>query len=188
MKRTEIETRLPSVFQRAVEPNTPLTVLLEVMADLITPCEEAYERLDTYLNPYRAPGRFVQMLATWVDLDRFLAGVPSDYEVASGSEFPIVLASLRELIANAAYLSKWRGTAQGLLRFLETATGIPGFRIEEQPIGSDGQPRPFHLSIWAPSEASQRRQLIDRIIVMEKPVYVTYDLSFGSNLSSEVRA
>lgn len=180
MKRTEIEALLPIVFQRAVEPSAPLAGVLEVMADLITPCEEALDRLDDYLDPYRTPDRFVPMLASWVDLDRFLSESPNDY-MAVAPEFPSGSACLRELIANAAYLSKWRGTARGLLRFLETATGVGGFTIDEQPVGTDGQPEPFHLSVHAPVEASPYQKLIDKIVAMEKPVYVTYDLIFDDN-------
>ena len=44
----------------------------------------------------------------------------------------LVLLFLRELIAAAAQLSQWRGTAQGLQRFLETATGIEGFELDEE--------------------------------------------------------
>ncbi len=185
MKQTEIEHLLPEVFRRTIRPGTPLDALLAVMAALHAPSEEVLAALDLYLDPYRAPDDFIPYLARWVDLQRFLAefpesegedegpGVPSSVPFAGG------LGRLRDLIAAAAPLSKWRGTARGLLRFLETATGVQGFEIDEAVPGPDGRPKPFHLRIEAPTEAEPYRVLIRRIIEMEKPAYVTYTLSFG---------
>ena len=82
------------------------------------------------------------------------------------------------MIAASAFLSKWRGTAKGLLCFLETATGCQGFEIDETVRDANGQIKPFHLLIRAPAETARYRVLIERIIEMEKPAYVTYELSF----------
>jgi hypothetical protein len=88
------------------------------------------------------------------------------------------LGRLRELIAQAAFLSQWRGTSRGLLRFLEAATGVQGFAIDEQVPGPDGLPRPFHLRVRAPQTTKPYSVLIERIIEIEKPAYVTYELAF----------
>ena len=90
------------------------------------------------------------------------------------------LGRLRELIAWAAYLSQRRGTRQGLLKFLEVATGIPGFAVDEDVKGADGRTIPFHLRVRAPKAARTHRSLVERIITLEKPAYVTYELDFGS--------
>ena len=128
MKRTEIERLLPQVFQQAITPGSPLAALLDVMVTLQTPAEAVLQKLDMFFDPYQAPDAFVPFLAGWLDLDRFLSGSPErlDDETAV-SLFPTSLAHLRELIAAAAFLSQWRGTAKGLTRFLETATGRFGF-------------------------------------------------------------
>ena len=86
---------------------------------------------------------------------------------------------LRELVAAAAYLSKWRGTMRGLTLFLETATGAPGFEINENVPDSDGSLRPYHIRVRAPEGVVSHRRLIEMIIEQEKPAYVTYDLEFG---------
>jgi hypothetical protein len=83
-------------------------------------------------------------------------------------------------VAAAAYLSQWRGTARGLLRFLETATGLQGFIIEEQVLDPNGRPRPFHIRVIAPAEAAPYQVLLERVIEFEKPAYVTYELVFNS--------
>jgi hypothetical protein len=85
---------------------------------------------------------------------------------------------LRELIAAAAHLSSWRGTAYGLVRFLEIATGAHGFRLEETVVGKNGSPVPFHVRAVAPESATEQRELIERIVKLEKPAYVTWELVF----------
>jgi hypothetical protein len=87
---------------------------------------------------------------------------------------------LRELIANAPLLSKWRGTSYGLQLFLEVATGMRGFEINETVRGTNGLPRPFHIRVLALPEAEVYRVLIERIIRLEKPAHVTYELVFES--------
>lgn len=187
MKRAEIEGLLPGVFQRAVTPGSPLLALLEAMEALHAPDEEALARLPDYFDPYTAPERLVPFLARWVDLDRLLASrglEDAGPPIASG------LGRLRELIAAAAYLSKWRGTARGLVASLETATGVHGFAVEEGAAAADagagrGNPaptsRPFHIHVLAPAGAQKHQPLIVQIIEMEKPAYVTYELVFRAD-------
>ena len=148
------------------------------METLHAPSELALEELNVTLNPYRTPDKFVPMLARWLDLDWVFDGgghgkppnTISSELISSG------LGRVRELIGMAATLSQWRGTGKGLIRFLETATGVHGFTIQEQVLDPDGVPKPFHLSIRAPWEARDFKALVIRIIEAEKPAYVTYDL------------
>jgi phage tail-like protein len=176
MKRNEIESLLPEVFRRTIRPGDPLFALLEVMEVLHAPSEEVLTALDAYFDPYRTPDTFVPYLARWVDLERFLMGELEGGALPAVHSFPPGLGRLRELIAAAAFLSKWRGTARGLLRFLETATGVQGFEIDEQVPGPDGRPRPFHIRVKVPGAARRYRELIERIVEMEKPAYVTFEL------------
>lgn len=180
MKRTEIEQLLPGVFQRTVQPGTPLFALLEVMEALPAPDEAVLDQLDAFFDPYRAPVAFIPFLASWVDLERLLLQGPEDFSNQASDEAPPPLQSgvgrLRELVAAATYLAQWRGTARGLLRFLETATGVRGFRIEEQVPGPDGRLRPFHIRVYMPEEVVVYRVMVERIIESEKPAYVTYEL------------
>lgn len=182
MKPSEIARLLPGVFQRTIHPGSPLLALLEVIDLLQAPAEEILENLDGFFDPYRAPERFVPYLARWVDLESLLADMPGGVSVAAPyvamPSFPSGLAHLRELIAAAAYLSQWRGTEKGLKLFLETATGLEGFRINSQVYDEGGSVRPFHILVQAPHAASAYRGLIERIIQREKPAYVTYELAF----------
>ena len=167
MKREEIERLLPGIFQRTVLPGTPMFALLEAMEALHQPAEDALQRIDAIFDPRRTPDPFVPYLATWVDLARIL---PVTTE----------LSCLRGLIGVAAELARKRGTAGGLILFLEVATGTRGFEVDEDLRTPDGARRPFHVQIRAPQTTAPHRALIERIIDSEKPVHVTYDLIFDA--------
>ncbi len=171
MKRKEIERLLPAIYQQTLAPGNFLTAALEVMEGLHEPSERALGRLDAFFDPRRADDRFVPLLARWVDLDRlfdesFLRDPNFGDPISAG------LGRVRELISRAAELARWRGTARGLRLFLETATGLGGYKIEE----ADATGQSFHLRVVAPAAAEPHRALLERIIEREKPAYVTYDL------------
>jgi len=180
MKRSEIEQLFPAVFQRTMLEGNPLSGLLDVMEALQAPDEAVLEGLDAIFDPRRTTDEFVPFLANWADLTRLLDESSSSKNqfAFSGATIASGLGRLRELIASAAYLSQWRGTNRGLLLFLQTATGFADFDIQEN-VDLDGQPRPFHVSIHAPGESAQYSNLIERIVELEKPAYVTYELSFA---------
>src|ERR1700730_7644873 len=121
MKSRDIETLLPAVFRSTVRRDNPARALLHVMEVLQQPSEEILGNVESYFDPRRAPDRFVPYLACWLDLDRFLR--------SDAVSSPVPLTQLREWIAAAAQISRWRGTAKGLRMLLETATGISGFEI-----------------------------------------------------------
>jgi len=180
MKRAEIEQLLPVVFQRTLRPGGPLDALLDVMEALHAPSAAILARLHTFFDPYQTPDAFVPFLARWVDLDPLLSRPPEETLRQPGPPWPSGTGRLRESIAAAAYLSKWRGTARGLRRFLTITTGIEGWEIDEQVPGPDGRPRPFHLRVRGPASAERYRTMVDRIVRWEKPAYATYELEFGS--------
>lgn len=181
MKRIEMEHLLPGIFQQALQEGTPLSALLDVMEILLVPVEAILDQLDTFFDPYRTPDVFVPYLASWVDLERFLLKASDEFSMQASPPLPGGLGQLRELVAAATLLAQWRGTAKGLLRFLETATGVQGFTLEEQVRRADGQLLPFHLRVHVPSSAAVYRVLIEGIIESEKPAYVTYELKMVEN-------
>jgi len=171
MKRTEIEPLLPRNFQRTVAPGAPLHALLDLMEQLHAPSEEALANLDVYFDARRAPDRFVPYLARWMDLEPLLGEGPRHEGLGSG--FAPGVGRLRSLVTLAAFFWKWRGTKRCLQRFLEVATGYSGFVLDEQPAG-----KTFHVALVAPKATEPYRDLIERIMELEKPAYVTYDLTF----------
>ena len=179
MKRDEILTLLPEIFQRTAREGNPLTLVLDVMEQMHAPDEDVLAEMDRYFDPHRAPDAFVPLLATWVDLADLLRDIPPGV-LSAPEPLPTGIGRLRELIAAAAYLSQWRGTRQGLLRFLETATGVRGFTIEEQVKDPAGRIRPYRLRIVAPAATKPYQPLLETIIELEKPAYVTYELAFAA--------
>jgi phage tail-like protein len=185
MNSAAIATLLPGIFQSAlhpamagvVEPDRRLAALLGVMETLQGPAEDVLDGLHHHVDPRQAPPRFVPYLAGWVDLDWLLLATPGQ---PSETATPLAsgMGNLRELVAAAVDIARWRGTARGLLSFLDTATGIPGFDVEENVTGDPSQARAFHLRILAPQAAETYRPLIERIIAAEKPAYATYELVF----------
>lgn len=178
MKQNEIEHLLPGVFQRTLRQNSSLAAVLAVMEALHAPSEDVVQRLDSTFDPRRTAADFVPFLARWVDLDWLFEATGSRGQVSQcRSTVTTGLARLRELIARASLLSQWRGTAKGLVLFLETATGMTGFVVNEQ-VTENGRQRGFHVHIRGPAEAAPHRRMIERIINSEKPAYVTFDLDF----------
>ncbi|MDH3210130.1 MAG: hypothetical protein OEM00_06250 [Burkholderiaceae bacterium] len=177
MRRTEIERLLPEVFRTTIADRSPLGALVDVMEDLHAPTENILGRLDGFFSPNRTEDRFVALLSRWAGLEHLFAHSALRSSAAAERE-PIStgLGRLRELIARAAYLSQWRGTARGLIAFLETATGASGFRVDELVKDQSGAVRPFHVRVFAPSAMTAHRPLIERIIEFEKPAYVTYEV------------
>jgi phage tail-like protein len=185
MRQAEIERLLPGVFQAALhptsglaEPDEVLLACLQVMEALHGPSEEILDDLARYFDPRRAPSRFVPYLAGWVDLDWLIT--PRNEEPPAG-QFLLTegLRQLRELVAEAARLSQWRGTLRGMRHFLQAATGSTDFAISENQPDIYGTPRSFHISIEAPAAIEAQRPLIERIIAAQKPAHATYDLSFA---------
>src|SRR5579872_4752414 len=106
MKPNEIEQMLPGIFQRTVQPGTPLFALLEVMEALQAPDEAALHTLDAFFDPYRAPAAFVPFLASWVDLDRLLREAPEEFAAQAVPSLPSGMGRLRELVAAATFLAQ----------------------------------------------------------------------------------
>jgi phage tail-like protein len=160
MRREEIRRLLPAVFQRASADETPLGAILGLMEALHASSEQRLGTLDEIFDPYRTSDAFVPLLARWVDLDP---------ELAMGT------GRLRSLVALGAELARFRGTARGLVAFLEAATGMTGFQVDDAVIGEGGEVKPFHLRVTAPKALQPYQDLLDTIVRREKPAYVSVE-------------
>lgn len=176
MKQDEIVLLLPEIFRRTYRQNgedangqgNVLSALLGVMECLQDPDEAILEDLDHYFDPDLVPvakrGAFLPFLVRWVDLDWLL---PSSGEYEAGLYY------LHNLILSAQRLASVRGTRQGLVQFLETATGLDGYQVEDVP------DRPFQVVIRCPHVPEHMRPLVRRIAAGEKPAYVKCKLIFA---------
>lgn len=163
MQPAEIALLLPEIYRRGLADGTVLDGLLHVMAALHGSLEAAIADPALLVDPRRAPDRLVPVLAAWVGLGRYLQADPG--EDRPGTD------DLRELVAAAAALNRRSGSAATLRQFLETATGTPGFGIEECA------GRPFHFRVSIPPAALPRLDLVLRIIAFEKPAFTTFELA-----------
>lgn len=177
MKRTEIEQLLPEILRRTSGAGTLLRAILDVMEGLHVNTESRLAHIDQLFNPYGTDPQFIPYLASWLDLERFFDACEGG---ASTRDEPITSGSgrLRELIARAAYLSKWRGTGHGLRAFLETATGAAGFEIDERPAAEHAEREAFHIRVRVPASLRIHQALIARIVESEKPAYVTAEILY----------
>jgi phage tail-like protein len=180
VRQAQILDRLPDVFKEGATPDNPLFALVAVMEELHARDEDILTGFGTYLDPRRTTDPFVPYLAGWVDLDWLVSPTPDELE-GGGAAIPSTgLGHLRELVARAAQLARWRGTSRGLRSFIETATGLHGFTIDEAALDDQKRPIPFHIVVNGPAEAAPFQPLIDRIVRSEKPAYVTYELRFAA--------
>ena len=175
MKQEAIVERLPDVFKQAAAsedgPN-PLAALLGVMEELHARDEEILSGFGRYVDPRRTPDEFVPYLAAWVDYAWLLLDPPDNPYSDVIRPFAGGLGRLRELIASAASESKWRGTRDGLVRMLETATGVQGYRVEETVTDDSKRPLPFQVRVKVPRKAENYLELVRRIVEHEKPAHV----------------
>lgn len=173
MARTSLLACLPEVFSSACTPGSPLDALVAAADDMQRPVTDVLDDLAAWFDPFRAPPAMVGYLASWVDLGWLTLPDP---EAASRSSLPLGSAPLRDLIAESADLAARRGTASGLVRFLELATRTSGFVVED----AGG----FHVRVTVPAEAQAQRATVERIVASIKPAHVTAEIAVASDLPS----
>ena len=158
MRRQAIERLLPAVYQRVATEGSVLYALLDVMEAMHAPSEQRLAAVDDLFDPYRTPEDLVPFLARWT----------ASAQVAA--VLPLPIGRRRDVVAESASLAQLRGTAAGLLAYLEIATGVAGVRIEEP---SD---RPFHFVVRVPEGAENQVDLLRRIADLEKPAATTCEV------------
>jgi len=182
MEQSQIQKLLPEVVQRTCHEDSVLEVLLSIMSELHRPSESLLDQLQLRFNPEFAPEELLPMLAHWMDLLRLFQPESNDVRTNHWQQrtLPTDAQNLRNLIASATSISKWRGTRYGMLQMLEIATGMKGYEIEEGAIDVNGEkvPEPFHIHVTVPPGADIHKDLIGRIVMQEKPVYTTVSVSF----------
>lgn len=165
MTRASLGDCLPEVFAAAGVAGSPLSALVAAADGMQHPVADVLDHLDAYVDPYRTPPRMVAYLASWVDLDWLTLPDPDG---TARSSLPLGEVPLRDLVSARAELSAARGTAVGLVRFLELATRATGFAVEDA-----GR---FHLRVHVPETAAGQRGTVERIVRAMKPAHVTAEV------------
>jgi phage tail-like protein len=163
-QRRELARLLPHVFQRTFSPgDNVLSAYLGAMAALQEPDTTILNTLERFFDPDAADNTYIPFLAQWVNLNDLLD---------ENGAFPTGMHRLRNLILDVVHLAQWRGTRKGLISFLAAATGLTDYQITES------ESQPYHVIVSCPQEAVPLRAFIDKIIMREKPAYVTHELRF----------
>lgn len=160
MKRERIERLLPEVFQSAIASGSPLDALLWVMEDLHQPDEDLLASVDALVDPHRTLHGLLPFLTDWVDVGHLLGAERT---------LPDRPGRVRNLIADAADITRGRGTRRSLLHALETLTGSPDFELEE---------RGHHLVVHIPDDQAINHALVERIVRSEKPAHLTVEFVY----------
>lgn len=172
---------LPQNYQAAAgAKQNVLIAMLSVMDSMHAPCERVLGSIESYFDPYRAPDAFVLMQASWLGLDRYFTWSGGSYGQGEPS-FPTGIGRLRLLIGEYPVLVRSRGTRSTLTRFLEVATGLAGFSVDD----GSGTGEDFHILVRAPKSAAALANFIRLIVAGERPAHATWDVQFSEDHKEE---
>jgi hypothetical protein len=162
---------LPGVFQAPAALGQPQGV----MAGLLGAMEALHERPETVVGDLpawfaleRAPDEALAYLATWLDLGWLVGWEDED---SDGLALPGGAPALRLLLMTASELSARQGTAEAMRTFLDVATGVPGFEVED--VGG------FTIRVTVPAAAVPFEGTVRRIVEQTKPAHVSYQVVLG---------
>ena len=172
MERQRLLRYLPENYQlAAVDERGVMAAMLSIMEAMHAPVDRVLRSIDSYFDPFRAPDPFVLMQASWLGLDRYFdwsGGAPGLGE----ARYPAGTDQLRLLIAEFPALVRSRGTHRSLTRFLEVATGVRGFVVQD---GNDPD-EAFHILVEYPAAAKPLEDLVKRVVAGERPAHATWEV------------
>ncbi len=167
MARTRLRDALPQVFAAGADAG-PLAALTVAADGMHQPVSDVLDHLDAWFDPVRAPDQMVCYLSSWVDLDWLTLPVSG---TRSRSTLPEGAVGLRDLLSASADLAAQRGTAAGMVRFLELATRRTGYTVEDSGA--------FHVCVRLPAGAEELADTVVRIVAAIKPAHVTAEVVPG---------
>jgi phage tail-like protein len=163
---------LPSVYRE----DPMMGKFLLIFESILNPIENTVDNLALYFDPRLTPESLLPWLASWVDL-------------ALDPGWP--LERRRELVRNAAWLYRWRGTRRGLSEYLRIYTDvlpeiieyIPGMILDEKTqlgvntvLGSSGTGHHFTVILEIKGIENIDLRVVRKIIENQKPAHTVYTL------------
>jgi phage tail-like protein len=156
--------QLPAIYQQ-MDPN--IGRLTAAIDGLLAPVWLVLDNLEEHFDPLFAPRDFITMLASWVGLQ-----IDENWRDEQ----------LRQLLARAVELHRWRGTRQGLVALVEAYAGVRpeitetgGVRWCDDPgaTPSPQQAPAVHVCVRLPTGASENLVRLSRLIAENVPAHVT---------------
>lgn len=130
--------------------------MLLIFENIWEPLEQRQDHIDLYFDPRTCPASMLPWLASWVDLPL-------------SPHWPE--SRVRQLVAEALDLYRWRGTRYGLARMIEIRTGLSA-QVDEVA----DQPWVFRVTVHTPEGAGVDRELVQEVIDAHKPAHAGYIL------------
>lgn len=159
---------LPPPYQNSLF----LERFLMIFESIMMPIEQQIDQINLYFDPQITPEELLPWLSTW-------------FALVLNENWPI--AHRRELIRSASELYRWRGTKQGLRRYLEICTGITPRITEPQDTVKDAEQLPayvFRVSMIIDHPETFDRRMVELIIEAQKPAHTSYILDLLQSATS----
>jgi phage tail-like protein len=143
---------LPSFFSK----DSLMDRFLLIFESILAPLEQLVDHIPLLLDPRTMPADLLPWVASWLDL-------------TLNEKWPE--AHRRDLIRSASELYRWRGTHQGLCRYLEIYAGV----CPELDDMLD-KAHTFRVTLRVPADQTVDEELVRAIIDAEKPAHTHYEL------------
>lgn len=137
---------------------------LKIFETLWEPLEQRQDQIALYFDPRTCPAALLGWLAGWL-------GFPLEPRLPEHRQ--------RAVLGEALWLLRWRGTAYGLTRLIELATGVePELSVvpEPRPDGGPGGPVIVLRLPRRPAEPELTEDLIGELVERFKPAHCGYSL------------
>lgn len=146
---------LPAIYSDpSIDPTAFTGRFLLIFESVLSPIIWMIDNFDLYLSPETAPGEFLRWMASWFDI----LLIPE-----------LALERQREIVRQIGWLFLRRGTRVGLERLLELY-----FEVKPEIHEST-----YHFVVRLPlsqSSTNLGRDVAERLIESQKPVFVSYEL------------
>lgn len=143
---------LPSFFSK----DSLTDRFLLIFESILGPIEQLIGHMPLVLDPRTMPADLLPWVASWLDL-------------TLNENWPE--SRRRDLIRSASELYRWRGTRQGLSRYLEVYAGVTPELDDDLK-----EPHTFRVTLRVPTDEPVDEALVRAIIEAEKPAHTNYEL------------
>ncbi len=159
--RSSFLQHLPSFFTK----DSLMDRFLLIFESILAPIEQTVDHTPLILDPRTLPADLLPWVASWLDL-------------TLNENWPE--SRRRDLIRAASELYRWRGTRQGLSRYLEIYVGVTP-ELEDEV----DTPHTFRVTLRVPAEQQVDEALVRAIIEAEKPAHTAYELQIEWDQSDQ---